>query len=329
MIPLIEKDDVIKSRRVLTKSKNNRYGYMKSKVLELVPEIYERINRDSRRKISFTMKDIVDRLVDNSNRSNGINRSNTTIYAGLRYLLFFEGINVSMMNTRKEDYLIMSSISGYRYGLPESIIKTFDNMELDGWYIKRNSLGLSSNHLITKNVHKDDYGNDTYTLESDGNIYFDRRDLTEEQAVIFAKYMSGKYVRAPDLVYLTPINVVIPDEDIHVTYNMDIDLNKIGNEFRIVRSGNSSEFTAVSIYGKECIIHEHDIDSMIRGCSIYNMLHNFDRALMIEKVPERIEILKTILPEIKTKYTAVINDHTLIIVNSSGTFHISLIAGAE
>jgi hypothetical protein len=167
-----------------------------------------------------------------------------------------------------------------------------------------------------------------YTLESDGSIYFDRRDLTDVQALEFVKYMSSKNMRAPDLVYLTPINLVVSDEYINSMRSfVDIDLDKIGREFRIIKSGNDQEFTAVSIYGKECTIYEHDIDEMSKYCSVHRILYSFDQALMIEKTPERIEILKIVLPEIKTKYSAVIKDHKLIITNSVGTFHLLLTDG--
>ena len=48
---------------------------------------------------------------------------------------------------------------------------------------------------------------------------------------------------------------------------------------------------------------------------------------MYEKTPERIEILKKILPELRTKNSAIIKNHDLIIINSSGTFMISLSDG--
>lgn len=320
MIPLVGKEDMIKSKRALTKSKNKRYDYMKKKTLELIPQIYEEIGKEKSGEAIIDARIIAKKL--------GLEgKSNATIYTGLRYLLFFEGINVSIKNDGKSDFLKMRPITGYGYGLPESTLDTFDNMELDGWYIKRND-GICFKHSIRKNIRKDENGNDTYTLESDGDIYFDRRDLTEAQAVEFAKYMSCKNMQASDLVYLTPMNLVVPDSYIQSRRGyMDIDLDKIGKEFRIVRLGNGPEFTAVSIYGKECIIYEHDVDEMIKGCSIHRILYSFDQALMIEKTPERIEILKRLLPEIKTKYSAIIKEHRLIITNSAGTFHLSLADG--
>lgn len=295
---------------------------MKKKAIELIPWIYEKIEMETSRTVSVRARSIAKEL--------GLtDKSDGTIYAGLRYLLFFEGISVSMKNDGKGDLLTMKLISGHGYGLPESAIKHFDDMELGGWYIKRNDHGMYSKHLIVKRKDcKDDQGNDMYALESDGDIYFDRRDLTEEQAISFAKYMSGKGLRAPDLVYLTPINFVVTDDYIQSKrYYTDIDLDKIGREFRIIRSGDGPDFVATSIYGKECVIYEHDVDDVIKGNYINGILYNFDQALMMEKAPERIEILKKILPEIKTKYSAIIKNRVLVIVNSAGTFHISLVDG--
>lgn len=332
MIPLIDKEDMIKSRSYLKKSKNNRYWYMKKQVLELSSRIYTDIEKDGATEINLIVTDIAKEL-------GIVGKSSATIYTGLRYLLFFEGIDVSIRNDGKRDILKLRPISGFGHGLPDSILKTFDNMDLDGWYIKRNVSGVSLKHSIIKrkNIDKDcvdstnsgNVNNDNvYTLESDGSIYFDRRDLTEAQAVEFVKYMSSKNRRAPDVVYLTPINLVISDEYMDsMRFYVDIDLDKIGREFRIVKSGNGPEFTAVSIYGKECTIYEHDVDEISKGCSIHRILYSFDQALMIEKTPERIEILKIVLPEIKTKYSAVIKDHKLIITNSAGTFHLLLTDG--
>lgn len=332
MIPLIDKEDMIKSRSSLKKSKNNKYWYMKKQALTLASKIYADIEKDGATEINLIVTDVAREL-------GIVGKSNTTIYSGLRYLLFFEGIDVSIRNDGKRDILKMKPINGFGYGLPDSILKTFDNMELDGWYIKRNVSGVSLKHSIIRRKDIDKVcdncvisGNinneNMYTLESDGSIYFDRRDLTETQALEFVKYMSSKNMRAPDVVYLTPINLVISDEYMdNMRYYVDIDLDKIGREFRIVRSGNGPEFTAISIYGKECTIYEHDVDEIGKGCSIHRILYSFDQALMIEKTPERIEILKIVLPEIKTKYSAVIKDHKLIITNSAGTFHLLLTDG--
>ena len=322
---LIDKEEVVKSKRSRAKSKNNRYDRMRDKALKLVPWMYKKMSDDCSREVDVEAREVAKEL--------GLaDKSNATIYTGLRYLLFFEGINVSMKYDGKADHIIMRPISGFGHGLSDTTLKTFDNMELDGWYIKRQDRdGMCFKHSIRKSANKDQGGNDTYVLESDGSIYFDRRDLTEAQALEFAKYMSSKDMRAPDLVYLTPINVVIPED--YTEYRrdrVDIDFDKVGREFRIVKSGGSeSEFIVTSIYGKECIMYEHDIDDMIKGCSVYRILHNIDQALMIEKTPERIEILKRILPDImaKTKHTAAIKDHMLIVVNSAGTFHLSIVDG--
>jgi len=319
VIPLVDKEET-RSKRALSKSQNNKYGYMKKQALGLLPWIYKKLEAEVSGTISLKAADVLRELM--------VDKSNSTIYAGLRYLLFFEGINVSIRNNGKEDLIILKPISGCGFGLSESIVKAYDNMEMDGWYIKRNDLGISFKHSIVKKIDGKDHGNNIYSLESSGDIYFDRRDLTKVQAVEFAKYMSCKYAPAPDFVYLTPINLVIPDYYIQdLTGCIDIDLDKIGKEFRIVRLGDGPEFTVLSIFGKEFKIYEHDVDEMIKGCSIHHIIYSFDEALMYEKTPERIEILKKILPELRTKNSAIIKNHDLIIINSSGTFMISLSDG--
>jgi hypothetical protein len=326
VIPLVSKDDIIKPRNHLKKSKNNKYWYMKRQVLELASKIYADIKENNATEICLMVTDVAKEL--------GIeNKSNATIYAGLRYLLFFEGIDISIRKDGKRDILNLRPISGHGHGLPDSVLKSFDNMELDGWYIKRNVSGISFKHSIIKrkDIGKDcgiNGNNDNmYTLESDGNIYFDRRDLTELQALEFVKYMSSKNSPAPDLVYITPVNLVVSDEYMDIMgHFINIDFEKIGREFRISRLGDGPEFIAVSIYGKECVLYEHDIDEISKG-SIHRILYSFDRALMIEKTPERIEILKMVLPEIRTKNSAVIKNHVLIITNSVGTFHLLLTDG--
>jgi len=37
---------------------------------------------------------------------------------------------------------------------------------------------------------------------------------------------------------------------------------------------------------------EHELDVIIKGCSIYSMLNSFDKAVQIEESTWRIEILK-------------------------------------
>lgn len=327
---MVDKDSMIKPRNHLKKTKNNKYWYMKKQVVELARKIYADIEENGVAEVSLIVTDVAKEL-------GIVNKSNATIYAGLRYLLFFEGININIRKDGKRDILNLRPISGHGHGLSASALKSFDNMELDGWYIKRKASGVFFKHSIIKRKDIDkccsvdcSNGNDDsmYTLESEGSIYFDRRDLTEAQAVEFVKYMSSKDRRAPDLVYITPVNLVVSDEYMNIMgHFIDIDLDKIGREFRISRLGDGPEFTAVSIYGKECILYEHDIDEISKGCSIHRILYSFDQALMIEKTPERIEILKMVLPKIRTKYSAVIKNRALIITNSAGTFHLLLTDG--
>lgn len=311
MLPLIDKEDIAKK----TKSKRERYRYLKERAEKLVSWIYENIDKSNCGEINARARDVAKEF--------GLeHKSDVAIYSGFRFVLFFEGIIVSIKNNGNENFFTMRRAC-FGDGMPPSIIKTFDNMELDGWQIKRNYNYLNFKHNIKKDSKKDNKGDDIYILESEGNIYFDRRALTERQALEFVKYMSGKDLSAPDFVYLTPINVLLPEEYFENICKYDnFDIDKIGREFRIVKSGN--EFIVTSMYGKECIVHEFEVDSLIKGCSIFHIMNGFDDALMIEKIPERVEILKRIIPEIKTKYVAIIEDKKLVIVNSVGIFYLSL-----
>lgn len=310
MLPLVEKEDISPRK----KSKRERYGYLRAKTEKLVPWIYERLGDSSNYhgEINMRARDVAKDI--------GLeNKSDAAIYAGLRFVLFFEGISVCIRNNGEENFLIMRRVD-MRDGVSPSIIKTLDNMELDGWQIKRDNDYLTFKHSIRRGAKG------IYILESEGNIYFDRRNLTEEQALDFVRYMSSKELRAPDVVYNTPINIILTDEYLNNRYRHDyFDVNKVGKEFRITKSG--SEFLVTSIYGKECTIYQFEMDSLVKGCSVYSIMSNFDRALMIEKIPERVGILKKILPEIKTKYMVMIKGHKLVIVNSIGTFHLSLADG--
>lgn len=310
-LPLIDKEDIRKKK----KSKRERYRYLKKKIAKLIPWIYSGIDNWGREMI-VGVREVAKNL--------GLeNKSDAAIYSGLRFLLYYEGIGVHIKNDGKENFLIMRRLNGFG-GLSRSILKTLDNMELDGWYIKRRQNFLNVEHYIRKEYNKD--GGWTYVLESKGNICFDRRDLTEEQAVEFVKYMSGKGLRAPDFIYLTPINVVLSDEYLRNEYRSDnFDENIVGKEFRIVKSDR--DFIVTSIYGKECRINEFEVDSLIKGCSIYGVLSAFDNMINMERIPGRIEIIKKILSGIKVKNVAILQEKKLIITNSVGTFHISLVDG--
>jgi len=318
-LPLIEKEDIRKKK----KSKRKKYAYLKGKVLKLVPWIYseiDRIDREGnwRRAITMRTRDVAKDL--------GLeNKSDAAIYSWLRFLLYYEGIGVHIKNNGKENFFTMRKLDGFGgEGFPQSMLKTFNNMDLDGWYIKRQRDFLTVKHSIRKEFNKDIGW--TYILESDGNIYFDRRNLTEEQAIEFAKYLSGKDYHAPDFVYLTPVNVVLTDEYLRNRYRNDnFDADKVGREFRVVKSGD--DFIVTSIYGKESEIREFDVDSLIKGCNVYSILSAFTNIINVERVPERIEILKKILPGIKSKNVVVLQGKKLIITNSIGTFQISLIDG--
>lgn len=325
MLQPVDTHEVLKRK----KAKKEKYGLLKERVRKMTSWIDEKAeNSGWRREVNVRVRDIAKEI--------GLeDKSDIAIYSGLRFVLFFEGYSVAIKNIGRENYLIIKEI--VRLGsecLPPSVVKTFDNMELDGWYIKRNSDHISFKYTIRKYKGKEYNDENIYILESDGDIYFDRRNLTEEQALQFVKYMSSQGLRAPDFVYLTPLNIILTEDFLNANsrYN-NVDLDKIGREFRIVKSERergareAREFTVTSIYGKECTIMEFDLDSIIKGCSIYYMLGGFDKAMQIERIPQRIEILKIMIPDINTKNSVMIDCNKIIIVNSLGTFHISLIDG--
>lgn len=263
-LSLIDKEDVIKKK----KSKKERYGYLKGKVAKLVPWIYSEIDREGnrRREISMRARDVAKDL--------GLeNKSDATIYSGLRFLLYYEGIGVHIKNNGEENFFTLRKLDAFgNDGFPESILKTFDNMELDGWYIKMQQDFMSVKYSVIKEYYKDIGW--VYILDSEGDICFDRRNLTEEQALEFVKYMSSKDLHAPDFIYLTPINVALNDQFLRNTYRRDnFDENIVGREFRIVKSDDC--FTVTSIYGKECEINEFEIDSIIKGCYVHTILFLF------------------------------------------------------
>ena len=314
-IPLIDKEDIRKK----AKSKRERYSYLKDKVEKLVPWLHQQIDGSKVGVITARSKDFAKEIGFE-------NKSDSALYSGLRFTLFFEGLTLGMVNNGNENFFNIRKVNGSD-GFPPSILKTLDNIELDGWQIKRNYDYMYFNHSL-----KEDR-NDTYILESEGNVFFDRRSLTEEQALEFVKYMSSKDLRAPDFVYLTPINVVLTDRYLaNCIRHCDFDVNKVGREFRIVKSGDS-EFTVTSIYGKECSIGEFEMDSLIKGCSMYGIMGCFDRALLEEKIPERVDILKKVIPEIEKKLNTKnavmidIDNKKLVVVNSIGIFHLSLADG--
>jgi hypothetical protein len=319
LIQLLGKEQIRKKNR----SKRIRYAYLKEKANKLVPWIYQQIENGNQREIFARARDFAKEL-------NLEAKSDYSLYTGLRFLFYYEGIDLSMKYNGQEIFFIMRILDGCgAEGLPRSIVKTLDNIELDGWYIKRKHDYLQIKHSL-KRQYNQEIKQDIYILESEGNIYFDKRILNEDQALEFVKYMSSKDVQGPDMVYLTPINVVVSDkllDNFYRYYNFRyFDFEKTGKEFRIVKTGND-EFTVTSIYGKECILYEYDIDSLLKSRSLHSLLMAFDKASEIEKVPQRIEILKKIIPEIKSQNAVMIEGRRLLINNTAGTFHLSLIDG--
>ena len=314
IIPLIDKENIRKKAR----SKRERYSYLKEKVEELVPWLYQQIEgKDRFGEITVRARDVAKEIGFEK-------KSDVALYSGLRFTLFFEGLSLGMINDGKENFFKIRKVES-KDGFPPSILKSLDNLELDGWRIRRNYEHMYFSHTLTEER------NGTYILESDGNIFFDRRSLTEEQALEFVKYMSSKDLRAPDFVYLTPINVVLTDKymDNCMRYT-DFDVNKVGKEFRIVKSSDEG-FIVTSIYGLECSIGEFEMDSLLKGCSLYGIMNCFDMVLLEEKIPERIDILKKIIPEIekrlKAENTVMIDGKKLVIINNIGIFHLSLADG--
>lgn len=70
---------------------------MKKQALELASKIYADIEKNGVNEINLMVTDVAQEL-------GIVGKSNTTIYAGLRYLLFFEGIDVSIRNDGKRDF---------------------------------------------------------------------------------------------------------------------------------------------------------------------------------------------------------------------------------
>lgn len=315
-IQLLDKD-VVKPKE---KSKSRKFSVLRKKIEDkkLVSWIYDNISHDKNHKEFIMVK-----AVDLAKELELTDKSNATIAVGLRYLLFFEGIDVHTTIMGGHDIIEFKKL-GYRYGLPRLALQEYDKMNLDGWYIKRNNEKLICRHSL-----KEDLKNDFYILESEGNVFFDNRSLTDKQAIDFVKYLSSQSTQAPDIIYNTPINIVIPDNYYGWRYSsreLEINLAGTGREFRITGISNG-EFRVMSIYGKEFTIHEYDIDEIVKRCSISAVLNGLDRALMEEKIPGRIEILKKIIPGVKTNNTVIIEGKKLAIVNSVGTFHLSLADG--
>lgn len=325
---IIGKEEMLKKYRQIPKKK--LYEDFREKVKKLFPLIFECIENDSGMVISDIAKEY------------SLGESDMTIYSKLKYILFFEGISVSKKYKDGHDCVFFSKMR-HSGGLSKTMLDKFNSTDLDGWYIKRD-FELSFRHILKRDSKGKGTGN-MFLLESEGDISFDRRSMTESQAIEFAKYMSSGDIQATGVIYNTPINIRLPE---NWRYNR-ITLDKIGREFRIIRNdennrnnrngdnfnngNNDNLFTVISIYGREWVVHEYEVDELIKFGSIYGILNGADRALEIERLPETIAILKKIISEMVEKKKIgeikgiVIdeNKRILIVNNSVGIFHISLL----
>lgn len=253
--------------------------------------------------------------------------SEETVEIYLRYVLHFDDIRVTRELHNNQDYLFFNR---GRSIAPKALLGMLDKFDLDGWYFTTNSNGLLSKHMLQRCEY------DTYILKGQGDIYFDERLVTDEQAVKLVTYLSGGEgrIRMPDVVRNTPINICIPD-NVRVS---GLDVNEIGREFRITAGGsdgnaNGSTFNLTTIYGKEWSVTEHDLDRIVFDNYIGSALSGWKLALEIARLPETIAIIKRILLSKnyvgKIKGTFVIDEKSKLIVVSNrwGTFHLSLIDG--
>lgn len=325
-IKLINKDLILKKRM---KTKKRRYEDIRKKVEEkkFVDLIYQKLGEfedNYYRNTKIKTRDVGIAL--------GLERkSNSALYSGLRYVLFHEGISVRLEIDESEKDLrdlmfVFARVSNEK--LPKYILSKLDSRDLDGWKIRRNNDYLDFRCKIIKDISGS--GSGMYILESSGNIFFDRRLIREEQALTFIRHMCNEYNNLPDWIYNTPINIVLGDKFIN-NHEYGIRAERIGRELRIVRNHSNRIFGVKSIYGKECSVHEYDIDSLIKNCCVCGVMKSFDKAMQVEKLPERINILKSILGNIKIRNKIMVmideNNKRLVINNSNGVFWISLLDG--
>ena len=87
ILRLVNKEDIIKK----SKSKREKYGYLKDKVVEIIPWIREQIENSRHKEITVRARDVAKELKLE-------NKSDIALYTGLRFLLFYEGIDISIKN---------------------------------------------------------------------------------------------------------------------------------------------------------------------------------------------------------------------------------------
>ena len=100
LIPFINKEDIRK--KVIPK--RERYSYLKEKVEKLVPWLYQQIDDKSKfGEITIRSRDIAKEI--------GLeNKSDSALYSGLRFTLFFEGLLLGMVNNSKENFFFHEKI---------------------------------------------------------------------------------------------------------------------------------------------------------------------------------------------------------------------------
>lgn len=308
---IIGKEEMLKKHRQFPKKK--LYEDFRENVKKLFPLINKCIENGSGMVISDIAKEF-----------GLVNKSDAIVSSRLKYILFFEGVSVRKKYKDGHDCVFFSKMH-HSGGLSKTLLDKFDNMDLDGWYIKRD-FDLNFRHILKKEIESN-----MFLLESEGDISFDRRSMTESQAIEFVKYISSVGVEATGVMYNTPINIHLPEN----WHRSRINLDKIGRELRIVKNENGDDrtFTVISIYGKEWTVHEYEVDELIKFGSVYGVINGADRLIELERLPETIAILKDVISkvvekkkigEIKGIVTLDENKRILIVNNSIGTFHISL-----
>jgi len=269
----------------------------------------------------------------------------------------------SAVSTRYTGRIISSGNSDiYKSKYDDYITEKVDSGSLDEWEIGMKNYSKYKFRIvkdISKNRELSDRElsgewDEKWILESEGDITFDKRIMDRSQVKDFIRYaldINSVYAdnkqrhHFPDIVRNTPINVIITGDSISkhrfVAKTLDI-INTVGREIRVTKLCDADkdkynrvadpEFLAVSVYGKECDVYGYDIDALIRHGFVYYIIQRFEEGLIKERAPERVKIIKGILPNLveRKRYPVVLNenDKEIVICNNDGEFHISLIDGS-
>jgi hypothetical protein len=180
-----------------------------------------------------------------------------------------------------------------------------------------------------------------WLLKSDGEISFDKRTMTRFQVKEFIRYIlsiddsqdsifSERTIPAkiPDIIKNTPLNLSI-NENKKINPRILELLKIIGNEIRIYNRNleNRNEYVATSINGKECIVSDGDMNALLKSGFYHKVLQKFEEKLLVERSIERMALMKKIMPAFNPRYPIILNEvgKKLIIFNSDGEFHISMV----